>query len=67
MWTAEHFAANCVIQAATILTSIGSLEADVALEYERIAALTRQKRGLMQKLLTGEWRLEADKLHEVSL
>lgn len=25
-----------------------------------IAALTRQKRGLMQKLLTGEWRVKAD-------
>jgi len=47
--------------------ALGSLEADLALEDERIAALTRQKRGLMQKLLTGEWRLEADKLHEVSL
>jgi type I restriction enzyme S subunit len=47
--------------------TLGSLEADLALEDERIAALTRQKRGLMQKLLTGEWRLEANKLHEVSL
>ena len=47
--------------------ALGSLEADLALEDERIAALTRQKRGLMQKLLTGEWRLEAAKLHEVSL
>jgi type I restriction enzyme S subunit len=37
--------------------ALGSLEADLALEDERIAALTRQKRGLMQKLLTGEWRV----------
>ena len=36
--------------------ALGSLEADLALEDERIAALIRQKRGLMQKLLTGEWR-----------
>ena len=35
--------------------ALGSLEADLALEDERIAALARQKRGLMQKLLTGEW------------
>ena len=36
---------------------LGLLEADLALEDERIAALARQKRGLMQKLLTGEWRV----------
>ena len=40
--------------------ALGSLEADLALEDERIAALTRQKRGLMQKLLTGEWRVEQE-------
>lgn len=34
---------------------LGLLEADLAFEDERIAALARQKRGLMQKLLTGEW------------
>ena len=37
--------------------ALGSLEADLALEDARIGALTRQKRGLMQKLLTGEWRV----------
>lgn len=37
--------------------ALGSLESDLALEDERIAALSRQKRGLMQKLLTGEWRV----------
>lgn len=36
---------------------LGSLEVDLALEDERLEALTRQKRGLMQKLLTGEWRV----------
>lgn len=40
--------------------ALGALEADLALEDERIEALTRQKRGLMQKLLTGEWRVEAE-------
>ncbi|AQQ04720.1 hypothetical protein B0E33_15045 [Roseibium algicola] len=39
---------------------LSSLEADLALEDERIAALARQKRGLMQKLLSGEWRVEGD-------
>lgn len=41
--------------------ALGSLEADLALEDERIEALTRQKRGLMQKLLTGEWRVSSEK------
>ena len=41
--------------------ALGSLEADLALEDERLAALTRQKRGLMQKLLTGEWRVNSEK------
>lgn len=36
-------------------------EAGLALENERIVALTRQKRGLMQKLLTGEWRVNTEK------
>jgi len=40
--------------------ALGSLEADLALEDERIAALNRQKRGLMQKLLTGEWRVATE-------
>lgn len=40
--------------------ALGSLEADLALEDERIAALARQKRGLMQKLLTGAWRVKLE-------
>jgi type I restriction enzyme S subunit len=46
--------------------ALGSLEADLALEDERIAALTRQKRGLMQKLLTGEWRVNTTEATEVA-
>jgi len=46
--------------------ALGSLEADLALEDERIAALTRQKRGLMQKLLTGEWRVATAEATEVA-
>lgn len=46
--------------------ALGSLEADLALEDERIAALTRQKRGLMQKLLTGEWRVATAEAAEVA-
>ncbi|WP_081440976.1 restriction endonuclease subunit S [Ancylobacter novellus] len=40
--------------------ALGCLEADLALENVRIEALTRQKRGLMQKLLTGEWRVNVE-------
>jgi restriction endonuclease S subunit len=36
-----------------------------AIEAE-ITALSRQKRGLMQKLLTGEWRVMADECKELS-
>ena len=36
------------------------LEREIALERERFEALNRQKRGLMQKLLTGEWRVPLD-------
>lgn len=46
--------------------ALGSLEANLALEDERIAALTRQKRGLMQKLLTGEWRVNTTEATEVA-
>lgn len=38
------------------------METDVSLERDRIDALTRQKRGLMQKLLTGEWRVNLQKV-----
>jgi type I restriction enzyme S subunit len=38
--------------------AIGMLEDDLALEDKRFEALVRQKRGLMQKLLTSEWRVE---------
>lgn len=36
---------------------LSCLEVELALEKERINAVSRQKRGLMQKLLTGEWRV----------
>lgn len=46
-----------VAEQETQSRALRSLEADLALEEERIEPLTRQKRGLMQKLLTGEWRV----------
>jgi len=35
---------------------MSGLEEDLAIETRRIDAIQRQKSGLMQKLLTGEWR-----------
>ncbi len=37
------------------------LETELALELKRFKALTQQKRGLMQKLLTGEWPVTLEK------
>ena len=35
-------------------------EKTIAAEEKYLSALSRQKRGLMQKLLTGDWRVKAD-------
>lgn len=49
-----------VAEQKTQSCALRSLEADLALEEKRIEALARQKRGLMQKLLTGEWRVNVE-------
>lgn len=41
----------------TITTVLTTAKEELALLDAEIKALTRQKRGLMQKLLTGEWRV----------
>ena len=41
-----------------IAQALTTAKRELALLDEEIAALTRQKRALMQKLLTGEWRVE---------
>ena len=33
-------------------------EREIALLHNQVAAFKKQKRGLMQKLLTGQWRLK---------
>ncbi len=55
-----HIPAPPVPEQKAQTEALGCLEADLALETNRIEALTRQKRGLMQKLLTGEWRVTVD-------
>ncbi len=42
----------------SIVEVLNAAKADVDLTDSEIAALTRQKRGLMQKLLTGEWAVQ---------
>ena len=46
-----------------IARAITALNDEVALLDSEIEALQRQKRGLMQKLLTGEWRVTPDSPH----
>lgn len=43
-----------------IAAKLAVFRADFDLTVREIEALTRQKRGLMQKLLTGEWRVPLD-------
>ncbi|QTL05578.1 restriction endonuclease subunit S [Aquabacter sp. L1I39] len=43
-----------------IVKILNTAKADVAVSAELGEALTRQKRGLMQKLLTGEWRVNVE-------
>lgn len=45
---------------AAIADVIETSQAELAAIDAEIEALTRQKRGLMQKLLTGEWRVKLD-------
>ena len=43
-----------------IAAKLAVFRTDLELTEREIAALTRQKRGLMQKLLTGEWRVKLE-------
>lgn len=43
-----------------IAKALNAAQAEISLLDDEIKAVTRQKRGLMQKLLTGEWRVEVD-------
>jgi type I restriction enzyme, S subunit len=46
--------------------AIELFERDIVLERQRIEALTRQRRGLMQKLLTGEWCVSPQSCREAA-
>ena len=43
-----------------IVSVLNTARDDLSATEQMIDFLTRQKRGLMQKLLTGEWRVKAD-------
>lgn len=45
-----------------IARALTTAKQELALIDDEILALTRQKRGLMQKLLTGEWRVNSEKV-----
>jgi len=45
---------------AAIASALTAAKMELELLDSEIDALTRQKRGLMQKLLTGEWRVKVD-------
>lgn len=42
-----------------IAKTLATFRSDLDLTNQQIEALTRQKRGLMQKLLTGDWRVNS--------
>jgi type I restriction enzyme S subunit len=45
-----------------IAQALTAAKRELSLLDDEIKALTRQKRGLMQKLLTGEWRVNSEKV-----
>lgn len=45
-------------------TVLASIEDEIALIGRQVEAIARQKRGLMQKLLTGEWRVTPESVEE---
>lgn len=46
-----------LVEQRRIARALSAVKEELSLLNEEIEALTRQKRGLMQKLLTGEWRV----------
>jgi type I restriction enzyme S subunit len=50
------------VEQAAIADIVNASHVECAGIEAEIEALTRQKRGLMQKLLTGEWRVNSEKV-----
>jgi type I restriction enzyme, S subunit len=51
---------------AVIASALTAAKMEIALLDSKIEALSHQKLGLMQKLLTGEWRVKLDSEKEVA-
>jgi type I restriction enzyme S subunit len=49
-----------VEEQSSIAQTLTAAKQEVGLLEAEIDLLTRQKRGLMQKLLTGEWRVQVE-------
>lgn len=45
-----------------IARALTAAKRELSLLNDNIEVMTRQKRGLMQKLLTGEWRVNSEKV-----
>jgi type I restriction enzyme S subunit len=56
-FAALPFALPSLEEQKQLASAIESLEADLVGSLTKVKALRTQKRGLMQKLLSGEWRL----------
>lgn len=52
------FSVPLLIEQKAIAEVLRTARSDLNAVESEIEALTRQKRGLMQKLLTGEWRVD---------
>lgn len=46
------------VEQENIALALSIAKKEIALLDQEVDVLTRQKRGLMQKLLTGEWRVK---------
>lgn len=54
-------------QQTKIAKALDAASADIDLLKRQLAALRVQKRGLMQKLLTGQWRLNVDRFDATNM
>lgn len=59
-FSALPFALPSLSDQQAIASALTALDTDIASDVARLNALRTQKRGLMQKLLTGDWRLSSD-------
>lgn len=58
-FAALPFALPSLAEQQAIASALRALDKDIGADTARLNALRAQKRGLMQKLLTGEWRLKS--------